>query len=110
VATDYQDNIRPDPIPPDWLWTPAAPTTPKPDRATYAASRRVDLNRIRRLDVAHRKLLSYLRPFGIRGNDDRWDDEDISPDEREDHHKAESELYLNRRVLVHRLKGTCSCP
>jgi hypothetical protein len=104
MPTDYQDNIRPDPTPPDWLWTPAAPTAPKPDRATYEASRRAELSRIRRLDVAHRELLSSL-PFGIRGDDDRWDDEDISLDEKEEHYKAESELYLSRRVLVHAVEG-----
>jgi hypothetical protein len=52
--------------PPDWLRTPALPIAPKPDRATYEAFLRAELGRIRRLDVAHRDLLSSLRPFGIR--------------------------------------------
>jgi hypothetical protein len=105
MPTDYQDNFRPDPTPPDWLWALAPPTARKPDRATYEASRRAELSRIRRLDVAHRELLSSLLPFEIRGDDDRWDDEDISLDEKEEHHKAESELYLSRRVLVHAVEG-----
>jgi hypothetical protein len=105
MPTDYQDNIRPDANPPDWLWTLALPIATKPDRATYEASRRAELGRIRRLDVAHRELLSSLHPFGIRGDDDRWDDEDISLHENEEHHKVESELYLSRRVLVHAVEG-----
>jgi hypothetical protein len=105
MPTDYQDNIRPDPTILDWLCTPAIPTTPRLDRATYEAARRAELGRIRRLDVAHRELLSSLRPFGIAGDDDRWDDEDISLDEKEEHRRAESELYLSRRVLVHAVEG-----
>jgi hypothetical protein len=105
MPTDYQDNIRPDATPPDWLWTLASPTATKPDRATYEAARRTELGRIRRLDEAHRELLSSLRPFKIHGDDDRWDDEDISLDEKEEHHRAESELYLSRRVLVHAVEG-----
>jgi hypothetical protein len=105
MLTDYHDNIRPDPTPTNWLFTPASLTAPKLDRATYEATRRAELGQIRRLDVAHRELLSSLRPFGIGGDNDRWDDEDISLDEKEDQHKAESELYLSRRVLVHAVEG-----
>jgi hypothetical protein len=105
MPSDYQDNIRPDATPPDWLWAAAPPIAPKLDRATYEAFRREELDRIRRLDVAHRELLSSLGPFGISGDDDRWDDEDISLDEKEEHHKAESELCLSRRVLVHAVEG-----
>jgi hypothetical protein len=105
MPTDYHDNFRPDPTILDWLWTPAPPTASKTDRATYEASRRRELSRIRELDVVHRKLLSSLRPFGIGGDNDRWDDEDTSLDEKEEHHKAESELCLSHRVLVHAVEG-----
>jgi hypothetical protein len=105
METDYQDNIRPDATSPDWLWTLAPAAATKPDRATYEASRRAELGRIRRLDVAHRELLDSLVPLGISGDNDRRDDEDISLDEKEDHHKAETELYLSRRVLVHAVEG-----
>jgi hypothetical protein len=105
MPTDYQDNIRPDPTILDWLCTPAIPTTPRLDRATYEAARRAELGRIRRLDVAHRELLSSLRPFGVSADNDRWDDEDTSLDEKEEHHKAESELCLSHRVLVHAVEG-----
>jgi hypothetical protein len=63
------------------------------------------VGRIRRLDVAHRELLGSLRPFGVRGDDDRWDDEDISLHQTEEHHKVKSELYFSRRVLVHAVEG-----
>jgi hypothetical protein len=34
LQTDDQDNTRPDPIPPDWIWVPT-PAAPKPNRAEY---------------------------------------------------------------------------
>jgi hypothetical protein len=104
MATDGQDNTRPYRTDSDWNPGPSS-TARKPDRATFEASRRAELDRIRRLDIGRRQLLRYFSPLGIRELDGLWDDEDISPQDSEAHKKAESELYLSHRVLVHAVEG-----
>jgi hypothetical protein len=99
-----EDNTRPDPMDPALTWKPAR-TTPKPDRATYQAARWGELDRIRRLDLAYRELLSYLRPLGARGDDGHRDGDDLSQQVRHERNKAEHELHLCRRVLVHAVEG-----
>jgi hypothetical protein len=61
MPTNDQDRHRSEPIPSDSTWNPA-PTTAKPDRATYQASRRTELDRIRLIDIKRRQLLGY---FGL---------------------------------------------
>jgi hypothetical protein len=56
MPTNDQDRRRPEPIPSDSIWNPA-PATAKPDRATYEASRRTELARIRLIDIRRRQLL-----------------------------------------------------
>jgi len=97
MLTDDHGNTRPDRNFPDW--DPTA-TAPKPDRATYEAARRAELDHIRRLDVTYRQLLNYLRPQRIHGDDDLRDRDDLSRQDKEERDKAEHELYLSRRVLV----------
>ena len=104
MSIDDEDNTRPDPIRSDSTWNPA-PATANPDRATYEASRRTELDRIRLIDIKRRQLLSYFCPLGIQEIDHLWDDEDISPDDKEEHDKAESEVYLSHRVLMHAVEG-----
>jgi hypothetical protein len=43
--------------------------------------------------------------LGIHEIDHLWDDEDISLHEKGEHSKAESELYLSPRVLIHAVEG-----
>jgi hypothetical protein len=100
VPTGDQDRHRPEPIPSDSIWDPA-PATTKPDRPTYQESRRAELDRIRLIDIKRRQLLGYFCPLGIHEIDHLWDDEDISQHDKEEHNKAEFELYLSHRVLVH---------
>jgi hypothetical protein len=56
MPTDDQDRHRPEPIPSDSIWNPT-PVTAKPDRVTYEASRRAELDRIRLIDIKRRQLL-----------------------------------------------------
>jgi hypothetical protein len=104
MPTDQQDNNRSDSIHSAWTSSPT-PAPAKPDRATYEALRRVELDRIRLIDIKRRQLLVYFCPLGIHEIDHLWDDEDISPDDRREHNKAESELYLSHRVLIHAVEG-----
>jgi hypothetical protein len=103
MTTDDQVT-RPGPTGTDWNWglTSAAG---KPDRATYAASRRAELDRIRRLDIRRRQLLGYFNPLGIRELDGLWDDKDISLHDKEEHDKASHELHISHRVLIHAVEG-----
>jgi hypothetical protein len=104
VPTDQQENDRPDPMHSALTSTPN-PAPAKPDRATYEASRRAELDRIRLIDIKRRQLLSYFYPLGVREIDHLWDDEDISPNDKDEQNKVESELYLSHRVLVHAVEG-----
>jgi hypothetical protein len=104
MPTNQQENDRRDPMHSALTLTPN-PAPAKPDRATYEASRRAELDRIRLIDIKRRQLLSYFSPLGIREIDHLWDDKDISPDDKEEQNKAESELYLNHRVLIHAVEG-----
>ena len=104
MPTNDQDNTRPDPTPSDSTWVPS-PAIAKPDRATYEASRWVELDRIRVIDIKRRQLLVYFCPLGIHEIDHLWDDEDISLNDKEEHNKAESEVCLSHRVLVHAVEG-----
>jgi hypothetical protein len=104
MPTDGQNNTRPDPTRTDWNWDPN-PAAAKPDRATYEASRRAELDRIRLIDIKRRQLLGYFHPLGIHAVDDRWDRDDLSRQEREEHDKAAHELHLSHRVLVHAVEG-----
>jgi hypothetical protein len=104
MPTDDWDRHRPYPTPSDSTWVPS-PAPAKPDRATYEASRRAELNRIRLIDIKRRQLLVYFCPLGIHEIDHLWDDEDISMDDKAEHDKVESELYLSHRVLVHAVEG-----
>jgi hypothetical protein len=102
MSIDGQGNTRPDP-PPDWTWSPT-PAAAKPDRATYEASRRTELDRIRLIDIKRRQLLGSFYPLGIHEVDDLWDRDDRSQD-REEHDKAAHELRMTHRVLVHAVEG-----
>jgi hypothetical protein len=62
MSIDEQDNARPDPSPPDWSSVPT-PVSAKPDRATYEASRRTELDRIRLIDIKRRQFLGYFYPW-----------------------------------------------
>jgi hypothetical protein len=104
MPTDDEDRHRPYPSPSDSTWVPSVAIA-KPDRATYEASRRAELDRIRLIDIKRRQLLGYFCPLGIDEIDHLWDDEDISLNDKEEHNKAESELYLSHRVLVHAVEG-----
>jgi DNA-binding CsgD family transcriptional regulator len=104
MSIDDQDNTRPDPSPSDWTWTPT-PAAAKPNRATYEASRRAELDRIRRIDIKRRQLLGYFYPLGIHEVDDLWDRDDPSQQDREEHDKAAHELHMSHRVLVHAVEG-----
>jgi hypothetical protein len=104
MPTDDQDRHHPILTASDSTWAPI-PTIAKPDRATYEASRRAELDRIRRIDMKRRHLLSYFCPLRIHEIDHLWDDENISLDEKEEHNKAEAEVYLSHRVLVHAVEG-----
>ena len=95
---------RPDPIPSDSTWNPA-PATANPDRATYEASRRTELDRIRLIDIKRRQLLSYFYPLRIHEVDDIWDRDDRSRQDREEHDNAAHELHMSHRVLVHAVEG-----
>jgi hypothetical protein len=103
MPTDQQNN-NPDSMHSASIFAPS-PAPAKPDRATYEALRRVELDRIRLIDIKRRHLLSYFSPLGIHEIDHLWDDEDISPDDKEEHNKAESEVYLSHRVLIHAVEG-----
>jgi hypothetical protein len=96
---DDQNNSRRDPTSFDWTGA-LTPVAAKPDRASYEAARRAELDHIRRLDVTYRQLLNYLRPQRIRGDDDLRNRDDPSRHDKEERDKAEHELYLSRRVLV----------
>jgi|HubBroStandDraft_6_1064221.scaffolds.fasta_scaffold140408_2 hypothetical protein len=104
MPTDDEDRHRPYPSPSDSTWVPSVAIA-KPDRATYEASRRAELDRIRLIDIKRRQLLGYFCPLGIDEIDHLWDDEDISLNDKEEHNTAESELYLSHRVLVHAVEG-----
>jgi hypothetical protein len=104
MSIDDQDNTRPDPIPSDSTWNPA-PATAKPHRATYEASRRTELDRIRLIDIKRRQLLGYFYPLRIHEVDDLWDRDDRSRQDREEHGKAAHELHMSHRVLVHAVEG-----
>jgi hypothetical protein len=81
MSIDDQDNTRLDPSLPDCTWAPT-PAAAKPDRATYEASRRTELDRIRLIDVKRRQLLAYFHPLGIHRVDDLWDRDDRSRQDR----------------------------
>ena len=104
MSTDQQDNIRPDPMHSALTLTPS-PAPAKPDPATYESSRRAELDWIRTIDIKRRQLLVYFCPLGIHEIDHLWDDVDISPQDKEEHKKVESELYLSHRLLVHAIEG-----
>jgi hypothetical protein len=90
--------------PTDWNWDPN-PAAAKPDRATYEASRRAELDRIRLIDIKRRQLLAYFNPLGIHAVDGLWDDKDISLHDKEEHDKASHELHMSHRVLIHAVEG-----
>jgi hypothetical protein len=104
MPNDDQDRHRPEPIPSDSNWNPA-PATAQPDRATYEASRRAELDRIRLIDIKRRQLLGYFYPLGIDEVDDLWDRDDRSRQDREEHDKSAHELHMSHRVLVHAVEG-----
>jgi hypothetical protein len=110
VPTDEEDNTRPDSMDPALDWEPAR-TTPKADRATYQAARRAELDQIRRLGLAYRELLSYLRPPDSRGDDGHRDGDDAPRQISHERKKAERELHHCLRVLVHAVEGyLLGCP
>jgi hypothetical protein len=104
MPTNDQDRHRPEPIPSDSTWNPA-PATAKHDRATYEASRRTELDRIRLIDLKRRQLLGYFYPLAIHEVDELWDRDDRSRQGREEHDKAAHELQMSHRVLVHAVEG-----
>jgi hypothetical protein len=98
MPTDQQDNNRPDPTPSDSTWVPS-PAPAKPDRPTYEASRRVELEPdppSRYQNAASSSAISVSWESMRSTTSER-----ISPDDKEEHNKVESELYLSHRVLVH---------
>jgi hypothetical protein len=104
MPSDNQNRHYPYPSPSDSTGVPS-PATAKPDRATYEALRRVELDRIRLIDIKRRQLLSYFCPLGIHEINHLWDDEDISLPEKEEHNKVQGELYLSQRILIHAVEG-----
>jgi hypothetical protein len=106
MSIDDRDSTRTDPVPSDSTWNPA-PATGKPDRATYEASRRTELDRIRVIDIKRRQLIRYFYPLGIREVDKLWDCDDRSRHDREEHDKVAHELHMIHRVLVHAVEGIC---
>jgi hypothetical protein len=104
MPTDDQDNNRTDPNPSDSAWNPP-PVTAKPDRATYEAPRRAELDRICLIDIKRRQLLGYFYPLGIHEVDELWDRDDCSRQDKEEHDKAAHELHMSHRVLVHAVEG-----
>jgi hypothetical protein len=104
MSIDAQDNTRPDPTRTDWNWYPT-PASAKSDRATYKASRRAELDRIRLIDIKRRQLLAYFHPLEIHDVDHLWDDEDISLHDKDEHDKAPRELHMSHRALVHAVEG-----
>jgi hypothetical protein len=104
MPIDDQDNTRPDPGPPDWTSAPTQAAA-KPDRATYEALRRTELDRIRPIDIKRRQLLGYFYPLGFHEVDDLWDRDDRSRQDREGHDEAVHELHMSHRVLVHAVEG-----
>jgi hypothetical protein len=104
MPTNDQDRHRPEPIPSDSTWNPA-PAAAKPDRATYEASRRTELDRIRLIDIERRQLLCHFYPLGIHEVDELWDRDDRPRQYSEEHDKAAHELHMSHRVLVHAVEG-----
>jgi hypothetical protein len=104
MSIDEQDNTRPYWSPADWARAPT-PASAKPDRATYEASRRTELDRIRLIDIKRRQLLGYFYPLGIDEVDDLRDRDDRSQQDRKEHDKAAHELRMSHRVLVHAVEG-----
>jgi hypothetical protein len=104
MLTNGQDSTRPDPTHSDWIQN-ATLIPGKPDRATYEASRRAELDRIRLIDIKRRQLLGYFRPLGGRRDDDLWDRDDFSRQDREEHDEAARELQMSQRILVHAVEG-----
>jgi hypothetical protein len=104
MPSDNQNRHYPYPSPSDSTGVPS-PATAKPDRPTYEALRRVELDRIRQIDIKRRLLLVYFCPLGIHEIEHRWDDEDICLSDKEEYNKAESDLYLSHRVLIHAVEG-----
>ena len=80
-------------------------TPTKPARTSYEAARRVELDRIRLIDIKRRQLLVYFCPLGIHEVDHLWDDENISRDDKDEYNRVESELFLSHRVLIHAVEG-----
>ena len=104
MPTDDHEHTRPHPTLSDLTCIPTlAPA--KPDRATYEALRRAELDRIRLIDIRRRHFLGYFCPLGIHEIDHLWDDEDMSLHEKAEHNRTESELYLSHRILVHAVEG-----
>jgi hypothetical protein len=103
MPTDQQNN-NPDSMHSASIFAPS-PAPAKPDRATYEALRRGELDRIRLIDIKRRELLCYFCPLRIHEIDHLWDDEDISRDDKEEYNKAESDLFLSHRVLIHAVEG-----
>jgi hypothetical protein len=99
MPTDDQNNSRPYSTPFDWTGV-QPPVADRPERATYEAARRAEIDHIRRLDVTYRQLLNHRCPQRIRGDNDLRDRDDLSRSDREERDKAVHELYLCRRVLV----------
>jgi hypothetical protein len=103
MPTDQRDNNRRDPMHCAFTLTPS-PAPAKPDRATYESSRRAELDRIPTIDIERRQLLDFC-PLGIHEIDHLRDDEDFSPQDKEEQKKVESKLYLSHRVLVQAIEG-----
>jgi hypothetical protein len=99
-----QQNNNPDSMHSASIFAPISAAA-KPDRATYEALRRVELDRIRLIDIKRRLLLVYFCPLGIHEIEHLWDDEDISLSDKEEYNKAESDLFLSHRVLIHAVEG-----
>jgi hypothetical protein len=69
MATDTQDNTRPNPTRAGWNWDPT-PAAAKPDRETYEASRRAELGLICLIDIKRRQLLGCCGPLKTENSSD----------------------------------------
>jgi hypothetical protein len=108
MATDGQDDTRPNPTRTDWNWS-ATPAADKPDRTTYEASRQAELDLIRLIDIKCRQPLGYFHRLKIHRVDDLRDRDNLSPQKWEKHDRVVAhEMQMSHRLLVHAVEGYLS--
>jgi hypothetical protein len=107
MATDGQDNTRPNPTRTNWNWNPS-PAADKPDRTTFEASRRAELDLIRLIDIKCRQPLGYFHRLKIHRVGDLRDRYSLSSQKREKHDRVAHEMQMSHRLLVHAVEGYLS--